>query len=103
MDWGQTAVLGADGQQQPKSLTKSALAEFLPVRRMGIPASTTILCEHIVVKKSVVVLDETKQLQCGYVTVGCRRYDGGRSHPPQCTTSRKDRQIGRIAVTGRSV
>ncbi|GFW32362.1 hypothetical protein TNCV_675211 [Trichonephila clavipes] len=22
---------------------------------------------------SVVVLDETKQLQCGYVTVGCRR------------------------------
>ncbi|GFS85425.1 hypothetical protein TNCV_2803401 [Trichonephila clavipes] len=23
--------------------------------------------------KSVVVLDETKQLQCGYVTFGCRR------------------------------
>ncbi|GFV27248.1 transposable element Tc1 transposase [Trichonephila clavipes] len=27
----------------------------------------------------------------------------GRSHPPQCTTSREDRQIVRMAVTGRSV
>ncbi|GFT77502.1 transposable element Tcb2 transposase [Trichonephila clavipes] len=27
----------------------------------------------------------------------------GRSHPPQCTTSRKDRQIVRMAVTDRSV
>ncbi|GFT55121.1 transposable element Tcb1 transposase [Trichonephila clavipes] len=27
----------------------------------------------------------------------------GRSHPSQCTTSREDRQIVRIAVTGRSV
>ncbi|GFX48706.1 transposable element Tcb1 transposase [Trichonephila clavipes] len=55
--------------------------------------------------KSVVVLDETKQ------TV-MRIYDRwmqegttdrrGRSHPPQCTTSRKDRQIVRIAVTDRS-
>ncbi|GFW31448.1 uncharacterized protein TNCV_1287951 [Trichonephila clavipes] len=27
----------------------------------------------------------------------------GRSHPPQCTTSREDRQIGRMAVTDRSV
>ncbi|GFW38036.1 transposable element Tcb1 transposase [Trichonephila clavipes] len=27
----------------------------------------------------------------------------GRSHPPQCTTSREDRQIVRIAVTDRSV
>ncbi|GFW19587.1 transposable element Tcb1 transposase [Trichonephila clavipes] len=26
----------------------------------------------------------------------------GRSHPPQCTTSREDRQIGRMAVTDRS-
>ncbi|GFT31485.1 HTH_Tnp_Tc3_2 domain-containing protein [Trichonephila clavipes] len=25
----------------------------------------------------------------------------GRSHPPQCTTSREDRQIMRMAVTGR--
>ncbi|GFV33355.1 uncharacterized protein TNCV_1498751 [Trichonephila clavipes] len=28
---------------------------------------------------------------------------GGRSHPPQCTTSRKNRQIVRMAVTDRSV
>ncbi|GFT81954.1 transposable element Tcb1 transposase [Trichonephila clavipes] len=27
----------------------------------------------------------------------------GRSHPPQCTTSRKDRQIVHMAVTDRSV
>ncbi|GFV36278.1 HTH_Tnp_Tc3_2 domain-containing protein [Trichonephila clavipes] len=27
----------------------------------------------------------------------------GRSHPPQCTTSRKDRQIERMTVTDRSV
>ncbi|GFX50657.1 transposable element Tcb1 transposase [Trichonephila clavipes] len=27
----------------------------------------------------------------------------GRSHPPQCTTSREDRQIVRMAVTDRSV
>ncbi|GFS67857.1 transposable element Tc1 transposase [Trichonephila clavipes] len=27
----------------------------------------------------------------------------GRSHPPQCTTSREDRQIVRMAVTNRSV
>ncbi|GFW79603.1 transposable element Tcb1 transposase [Trichonephila clavipes] len=27
----------------------------------------------------------------------------GRSHPPQCTTSRDDRQIVRMAVTDRSV
>ncbi|GFV71323.1 transposable element Tcb1 transposase [Trichonephila clavipes] len=27
----------------------------------------------------------------------------GRSHPPQCTTSREDRQIARMAVTDRSV
>ncbi|GFT36398.1 transposable element Tcb1 transposase [Trichonephila clavipes] len=27
----------------------------------------------------------------------------GRSHPPQCTTSREDRQIARMAVTNRSV
>ncbi|GFW19022.1 HTH_Tnp_Tc3_2 domain-containing protein [Trichonephila clavipes] len=27
----------------------------------------------------------------------------GRSHPPQCTTLREDRQIVRIAVTDRSV
>ncbi|GFW47674.1 transposable element Tcb1 transposase [Trichonephila clavipes] len=27
----------------------------------------------------------------------------GRSHPPQCTISREDRQIGRMAVTDRSV
>ncbi|GFY07248.1 transposable element Tcb1 transposase [Trichonephila clavipes] len=27
----------------------------------------------------------------------------GRSHPPQCTTSREDRQIGRIAMTDHSV
>ncbi|GFX02692.1 transposable element Tcb1 transposase [Trichonephila clavipes] len=27
----------------------------------------------------------------------------GRSHPPQCTTSREDRQIVRIAVTDRSI
>ncbi|GFY18016.1 transposable element Tcb1 transposase [Trichonephila clavipes] len=27
----------------------------------------------------------------------------GRSHPPQCTTSREDRQIMRMAVTDRSV
>ncbi|GFV28419.1 transposable element Tcb1 transposase [Trichonephila clavipes] len=27
----------------------------------------------------------------------------GRSHPPQCTTSREDRQIGRMAVMDRSV
>ncbi|GFT93458.1 transposable element Tcb1 transposase [Trichonephila clavipes] len=27
----------------------------------------------------------------------------GRSHPPQCTISRKDRQIVRMAVTDRSV
>ncbi|GFX34565.1 transposable element Tcb1 transposase [Trichonephila clavipes] len=27
----------------------------------------------------------------------------GRSHPPQCTTSREDRQIVRVAVTDRSV
>ncbi|GFT47146.1 transposable element Tcb1 transposase [Trichonephila clavipes] len=27
----------------------------------------------------------------------------GRSHPPQCTTSREDRQIVRIAMTDRSV
>ncbi|PRD28447.1 UNVERIFIED_CONTAM: hypothetical protein NCL1_32378 [Trichonephila clavipes] len=27
----------------------------------------------------------------------------GRSHPPQCTTSREDRQIRRMAVTDRSV
>ncbi|GFW53924.1 transposable element Tcb1 transposase [Trichonephila clavipes] len=27
----------------------------------------------------------------------------GRSHPPQCTTSRVDRQIARMAVTDRSV
>ncbi|GFX68121.1 HTH_Tnp_Tc3_2 domain-containing protein [Trichonephila clavipes] len=26
-----------------------------------------------------------------------------RSHPPQCTTSREDRQIVRVAVTDRSV
>ncbi|GFU04352.1 transposable element Tcb1 transposase [Trichonephila clavipes] len=27
----------------------------------------------------------------------------GRSHPPQCTTSREDKQIGRMAVTDRSI
>ncbi|GFY25197.1 uncharacterized protein TNCV_2483181 [Trichonephila clavipes] len=27
----------------------------------------------------------------------------GQSHPPQCTTSREDRQIVRMAVTDRSV
>ncbi|GFW84462.1 transposable element Tcb1 transposase [Trichonephila clavipes] len=27
----------------------------------------------------------------------------GRSHPPQCTPARGDRQIGRMAVTDRSV
>ncbi|GFV43071.1 HTH_38 domain-containing protein [Trichonephila clavipes] len=27
----------------------------------------------------------------------------GRSHPPQCTISREDRQIVRMAVTGHSV
>ncbi|GFT22758.1 transposable element Tcb1 transposase [Trichonephila clavipes] len=27
----------------------------------------------------------------------------GRSHPPQCTTSREDRQIGLMAVTDHSV
>ncbi|GFU32771.1 transposable element Tcb1 transposase [Trichonephila clavipes] len=27
----------------------------------------------------------------------------GRSHPPQCITSREDRQIGHMAVTDRSV
>ncbi|GFX42938.1 transposable element Tcb1 transposase [Trichonephila clavipes] len=27
----------------------------------------------------------------------------GRSHPPQCTTPRQDRQIERMAVTARSV
>ncbi|GFT09671.1 transposable element Tcb1 transposase [Trichonephila clavipes] len=27
----------------------------------------------------------------------------GRSHPPQCTTSREDRKIVRMAVTDRSV
>ncbi|GFX17687.1 transposable element Tcb1 transposase [Trichonephila clavipes] len=31
------------------------------------------------------------------------RWTDGRSHPPQCTTSREDRQIVRMAVTDRSV
>ncbi|GFX17148.1 hypothetical protein TNCV_4266741 [Trichonephila clavipes] len=46
----------------------------------------------------------TKPNNCNarYVTVGCRGHDGptGRSHPPQCTTSREDRQILRMAVNG---
>ncbi|GFY16485.1 HTH_Tnp_Tc3_2 domain-containing protein [Trichonephila clavipes] len=31
------------------------------------------------------------------------KYQRGRSHPPQCTTSREDRQIVRMAVTDCSV
>ncbi|GFW84808.1 transposable element Tcb1 transposase [Trichonephila clavipes] len=58
-------------------------------------------------RKSVVVLDETKQLQCGYVTVGCRRVRStdviDRIYIPQCTTSREDRQVVRISVTDHSV
>ncbi|GFW71592.1 transposable element Tcb1 transposase [Trichonephila clavipes] len=33
----------------------------------------------------------------------CDRWMQDRSHPPQCTTSREDRQIVRMAVTDRSV
>ncbi|GFT46536.1 transposable element Tc1 transposase [Trichonephila clavipes] len=56
--------------------------------------------------KSVVVLEETKQLYCGYVTFGCRRVrwtDVVDSISPQSTTSREDRQIVRMAVTDHSV
>ncbi|GFV14118.1 transposable element Tcb1 transposase [Trichonephila clavipes] len=56
--------------------------------------------------KSVVVLDETKQP----VMRICDRWmqedktdRRGRSHPPQCTTSREERQIVRMAVMDRSV
>ncbi|GFX55645.1 HTH_Tnp_Tc3_2 domain-containing protein [Trichonephila clavipes] len=37
------------------------------------------------------------------MTVGHRRVRRGRSHSPQCNTSRENRQIVRMAVTDRSV
>ncbi|GFU52367.1 transposable element Tcb1 transposase [Trichonephila clavipes] len=51
------------------------------------------------------MLDETKQLQCGYGTVGCRRVrmTDVVNRIPQGTTSREDRQIVRMAVTDPSV
>ncbi|GFW91461.1 transposable element Tcb2 transposase [Trichonephila clavipes] len=56
--------------------------------------------------KSVVVLDETKTT----VMRICDRWmqedttdRRDRSHPPQCTTSREDRQIVRMAVTDHSI
>ncbi|GFT07131.1 transposable element Tcb1 transposase [Trichonephila clavipes] len=46
----------------------------------------------------------TKPNNCNAdVTIGYRRARRGRSHPPQCTTSREDRQIVRMTATDRSV
>ncbi|GFW85052.1 HTH_38 domain-containing protein [Trichonephila clavipes] len=55
--------------------------------------------------KSVVVLDETKPLMriCDRWRQEGTTDRRGRSHPPQCITSREDRQIVRMAVTDRSV
>ncbi|GFW71783.1 hypothetical protein TNCV_4658311 [Trichonephila clavipes] len=51
-------------------LKLSKLSLLLMLKEPLIPS---ILQQVIDLGKSVVVFDETKQMQCGYVTVGCRR------------------------------
>ncbi|GFT58409.1 hypothetical protein TNCV_2119081 [Trichonephila clavipes] len=55
------------------------------------------------------LVENSDQLLIKYAS-GCNRWmqEGmtdrrGRSHPPQCTTSREDRQLVRMTVTDRSV
>ncbi|GFX90794.1 transposable element Tcb1 transposase [Trichonephila clavipes] len=46
---------------------------------------------------------EVDEIHCGKGLEKCTTDRRGRSHPPQCTISREDRQIVRMAVTDHSV
>ncbi|GFV23157.1 transposable element Tcb1 transposase [Trichonephila clavipes] len=73
-----------------------------------VPEISRLVSESVSqsVSKAVVVLDGTKNtvmLICDRSMPEATTDRRGRSHPPQCATSREDRQIVRMAVTDCSV
>ncbi|GFX19803.1 transposable element Tcb1 transposase [Trichonephila clavipes] len=95
------------------SLSSAIAEEFAHVRSIGLdpknlggisnPWRNSLLHSDGEIGRRVGRIQTTVMRICG-----CWMQEGttdrrGRSHPPQCTTSREDRQIVRMAVTDRSV